>query len=42
MHQNRVASKEIQGILGHEDIQVTLNIYVHTNSERLRNATDAL
>ena len=42
MHQNGVASKEIQEVLGHEDIQTTLNLYVHTNSEMLRNATDTL
>lgn len=42
MHQNGVASKEIQEILGHEDIQTTLNLYVHTNPEMLRNATDTL
>jgi integrase len=42
MHQSRVAAKEIQNILGHENIQTTLNLYVHTNPETLRDAVDTL
>ncbi|MCL0099372.1 integrase [Dehalococcoidia bacterium] len=42
MHQDGVASKEIQEILGHEDIQTTLNIYVKPNLKTLKGATDRL
>jgi integrase len=42
MHQNGVDAKEIQEVLGHEDIQTTLNLYVKTNPEMLRDATDRL
>ena len=42
MHQDEVASKEIQEILGHEDIQTTLNIYVKPNLKTLKGATDRL
>ena len=42
MHQNKVSAKEIQEILGHATIQITLDLYIHTNTETLRNATDVL
>ena len=42
MHQRGVSAKEIQNILGHEDIQTTLNLYVHTSPETLRDAVDIL
>jgi integrase len=38
MHQNGVSAKEIQKIMGHSNIQTTLDIYVHTNEEKLRDA----
>jgi integrase len=42
MHQDGADSKEIQEILGHEDIQTTLNIYVKPNLKTLKGATDRL
>lgn len=42
MHQNGVSAKDISTILGHKSIQITLDLYVHTNTETLRQATDIL
>ena len=42
VYQNHVTAKEIQKILGHKNIQITLDLYIHTNTERLRDATDTL
>lgn len=40
--QNGAAPKDVQELLGHSDINVTMNIYVHTNRENKRTSVKIL
>ena len=42
MIENGVPPKVVQAILGHSSYTTTMDIYVHTNPEMLRSATDIL
>ena len=42
MQQNGVPDAEIQKTLGHKNIQTTLDLYVKTGPEMLRNAADII
>lgn len=42
LHQSNVSAKEAQVLLGHKDIQTTLNVYTHVSETGKRKAVDLL
>lgn len=42
LHKSGVAQKEIMELMGHDDPEIDLKTYIHTDTERLRKAVEAI